>query len=103
MPFPSDLSNPIQAEKMQLARNIDRQKALVADTNRLLKLASELNDEVNGAHSGALTDSQLIKVAEIEKLAHSVREEMCASMLGAPPKMLGPSMDPAPMIPLPHR
>ncbi len=62
---------------MQLARmNADRQKSMVADANKLLKLTQRLNAEVNGAHASALTQDQLRQVREIEKLAHKVREEM---------------------------
>ncbi len=62
--------------KRQLALNIERQKRMVADTNKLLKMARELNDEVAASNAGTLTPEQLHKIAEIEKLARSVKEGM---------------------------
>ena len=64
--------------------NIDRQKTMVADANKLLKLAKKLNAEVNGADAGALTQDQLSEVKEIEKLAHKVRGEMSFSVQRPP-------------------
>lgn len=60
--------------------NMERQKELVADTNKLLKLARELNVEVASQKSEALTPEQLHKIAEIEKLARNVKERMTAAV-----------------------
>lgn len=60
--------------------NADRRKSMVADVNKLLKLADELNAEVAETPSGGLTPTQLRKVAQIEKLARSVKERMKVSM-----------------------
>lgn len=73
-----------EAEKRLRALNAERQKELVADTNKLLKLASELDAEVARSDSANLTPAQLHKVAEIEKLAHSVREKMATSVRSIP-------------------
>ena len=62
--------------------NAERQKSLVADTQKLVKLAAELNTEINSAHQAELTPAQLRKVAEIEKLAHSVRDKMSSPVTG---------------------
>jgi len=76
--------------------NEERQKSMVANAEKLLKLAKELNAEVNGAHAGALTEDQLRKVNEIEKLAHKVKSEMSyavgrsPSMRRASPSVLFP-------------
>jgi hypothetical protein len=64
-----------EARRMR-AMNIDRQKAIVSDTNRLVKLANELDAEINSTNPDSLTPEQLRKVAEIEKLARSVKEKM---------------------------
>jgi len=71
-----------------------RQKSLVEDTNKLLKLAAELNAEVSSAHPDALTAEQLHKLAEIEKLARSVKEKMSAPVSGTPafPQPFSPSL-----------
>lgn len=75
--------DPVMAERRLRALNIERQKQMVSDANKLLKLAKELNDEVAGAHADALTPAQLHKIAEIEKLARNVKERM-ASAVGPP-------------------
>ncbi len=64
--------------------NAERQKSIVSDTAKLLKLARELNDEMASADSTTMTDAQLRKVAEIGRLAKSVREKMSFSTGGYP-------------------
>jgi hypothetical protein len=59
-------------------------KSMVADADKLLKLASELNAETSRPDFGSLTPAQLRKVAEIEKLAHSVKEKMRNTTLAIP-------------------
>ena len=76
--------DPVMAERRIRALNIDRQKRMVADANKLLGLAKELNDEVASAKSGSLSADQLHKIAEIEKLARSVRERMTAGVVDVP-------------------
>lgn len=76
-----DLDSPddydsILMERRLKALNIERQRQMVADVNKLLKLARELNDEVAAAGTDELTLDQEHKLAEIEKLAHSVKERM---------------------------
>jgi len=77
-------NDPVEQEKRLKALNAERQKSLVADTNRLLKLATELKDELNGPHPEPLSADQIHKVAEIEKLAHSVKDKMSMSVKGIP-------------------
>jgi len=80
----------VMAERRIRALNLERQKRMVADTNKLLALAKELNDEVAAEKSGSLNAEQLHKITEIEKLARSVRERMTAGMVdvpGFPPPM----------------
>jgi hypothetical protein len=78
-------SNPMDEEKILRALNTDRQKSMVSDTNKLLKLVNELNAEIGQTNPDSLTPSQLQKVAEIEKLAHNVRDKMSTSVRGAAP------------------
>jgi hypothetical protein len=84
---PSDDSDPAFSQRRMVALNIQRQKQMVADTDKLLKLAHELNDEVAAANNGSLTLDQLHKIAEIEKLAHNVRERMTEG-IGQPSTLL---------------
>src|SRR6202012_67038 len=81
-PFGDQYNNPSEAEKRLRMINTERQKSMVADTDKLLKLAKELNDEVAKSNSGELSAAQLRKVAEIEKLAHNVRDKMVMSVRG---------------------
>lgn len=69
-----------EARRMQ-ALNAARQKGIVSDTNKLLKLITELNDEIGRSASGAVTPEQMRKLARIEKLAHSVKDNMSAAVL----------------------
>lgn len=74
----------IDVEKRFRALNAERQKSLVSDANKLLKLAKELEAETGGPNSEAPGPDQLRKVAEIEKLAHSVKEKMSTSVRSSP-------------------
>jgi hypothetical protein len=76
--------NPVQSERLLRALNADRQKSLVSDANKLLRLANELNAEIAQSNPDALTPSQLHKMAEIEKLAHNVKDKMSTSVRGTP-------------------
>jgi len=79
-PLATDDYNPIMTERRLRALNMERQKEMVSDTNKLLRLARELNEEVAGQKSEALTLNQLHKVAEIEKLARNVRDRMTSAV-----------------------
>ena len=59
-----------------IARNLERQKTLVSDTQQLLKLANELNDAVNKSNANTLSLDVIKKAEEIEKLAKQVKEKM---------------------------
>ncbi len=63
-------------EQAAKTRNSDRQKRLVADTDRLLTLATELKQDVAKTDKNTLSVDVIKKTEEIEKLAHSVRERM---------------------------
>ena len=60
-------------------RNTDRQKQLVADTERLLNLANELKADVDKSNKDTLSLDVIKKADEIEKLAHTVKEKMKGS------------------------
>jgi hypothetical protein len=71
-----------ESERLLVMLNAARQKSLISDSEKLLKLARQLNEEVAAAKGGPLTQEQLRKVARIEKLAHNVKEEMSNSVRG---------------------
>jgi hypothetical protein len=86
--------DPADAARRIRALNNMRQKALVSDTNKLLKLASEFEAEIHIANSDSLTQEQLHKLATIEKLARSIKEKMSIPVAelpsyqpGTPPPM----------------
>ncbi len=68
--------SPAIAEKQEQVRNAERQKRLVADTNKLLGLATELKQDVDKTNSNVMSVEVIKKAEEIERLAHSVKEKM---------------------------
>jgi hypothetical protein len=82
MPKPGtdpDDSNPLdtnRAAQQEKLRNSDRQKRLVADTDKLLALATDLKAQVDKSTKDTLSVEVIKKADEIEKLAHSVKERM---------------------------
>jgi len=83
---PNDTSMPLndasgtEDQKLLQMRNAARHLAMVADAEKLLRLANELHTEVAAASAPALTPAQLRKLQKIEKLAHKVRIEMAISV-----------------------
>jgi len=73
-----------QEEEQLRIMNKERQKSLVSDTNRLLKLAGELDAELKSTNPDSLTPGQLRKLADIEKLAHNVKDKMSYSVRTGP-------------------
>src|SRR5579862_3834362 len=74
-----DESNPMEANRaaqQEKMRNSDRQKRLVADTDKLLALATDLKAQVDKSTKDTLSVDVIKKADEIEKLAHSVKERM---------------------------
>jgi hypothetical protein len=64
------------SERQARMRNEERQKQLVADSERLLALATQLHDDVAKTNKDILSIDVVKRAAEIEKLAHSVKERM---------------------------
>ena len=73
---PNDPMERQREEKLQKARNADRQKQLVQDTDKLLALAKELKEEVGKSNADTLSVDVVKKAGEIEKLAKSVKDRM---------------------------
>ena len=89
-----DVDSAMAARRMR-ALNVERQKSVVSDTDKLLKLAKELNKEIENSNPVALTPVQLRKISDIEKLARSVKQKMSASFTGGPtPEEPGPRQFP---------
>ena len=66
----------LQQHKLLGLLNAERQKSMVSDAAKLLRLAQELNAELMRGNSALSPSQQAHKAAEIEKLAHNVREKM---------------------------
>jgi len=76
---PPNSNDPMERQrqdKMEKARNVDRQKHLVQDTDKLLALAKELKEEVDKSNEDTLSLNVVKKATEIEKLAKSVKDRM---------------------------
>jgi hypothetical protein len=76
---PTDLdptTDPHRLEQQEEARSTERQKRLVADTDKLLALATDLKQQVDKTNKNILSVDVIKKADEIEKLAHSVKERM---------------------------
>jgi hypothetical protein len=73
--------------------NRERHKNMVRDSDKLLKLASDLNLEIRASSPESLTPVQLRKLADIEKLARSVKEKMSYAVPGPSPERPLPFSD----------
>lgn len=73
---PSSPFEQSAARKLEKMREDDRRKRLLADTARLVALSNELQSEVDKASKDELSLDVVRKAAEIEKLAHDVKERM---------------------------
>ena len=72
-------NDPVFVAKRLHALNADRQKAMVSDADKLVKLARQLDAEIASNPTDDLTPEELHKVAEIEKLARNVKAKMAQS------------------------
>jgi hypothetical protein len=75
-PDEPDPMAPHREQQQAQLRNADRQKRLVADTDKLLALATDLKQQVDKSTKDTLSVDVIKKADEIEKLAHSVKERM---------------------------
>lgn len=94
-PFGPDRNDPMNspAPAMQArgykTLNARRQQSMVEDSNKLLNLTAQLSAEVTATHPRGLTADQLSRLAEIEKLARSIRDKMSIAV-GPNPQGLQP-------------
>jgi len=68
--------SPSQRMRMAHLLNIQRQKAMLSDAQKLLILAQQLNAELTSPSSTMSPQERMMKLAEIEKLARSVKDKM---------------------------
>lgn len=74
-PFGPDIPPSLQ-QKQEKARNDDRQRRLVADTDKLLALATQLHDDVAKTDKNVMSLDVIKRADEIEKLAHAIKDRM---------------------------
>jgi hypothetical protein len=80
------LGNDFNAQvKRARLLNSERQKEIVSDTAKLLKLAQELNEQLVQSGGSKLSAAQMRELAEIAKLAKNVREKMTFGLGGSTP------------------
>jgi hypothetical protein len=76
---PADSNDPMAGrleDAQAKSRNVERQKKLQADTERLLSLATELKQQVDKTDKNILSVDVIKKADEIERLAKSVKDRM---------------------------
>jgi hypothetical protein len=55
---------------------IQRQKQIISDSDELLKLATDLKQQIDNTPAETLSADSVKKAAEIEKLAHNLRQRL---------------------------
>jgi hypothetical protein len=85
-PGPASSQTPVESEEMRKFKkeaakkaNKERQEEIQHDTEKLLKLATELKEYVGKTDEHILSLDVIKKAEEIEKLAHEVKEKMKTS------------------------
>jgi hypothetical protein len=68
-----DLMRHLEQRRMLIS---ERQKRLVADTDKLVALTAALKEQVDESNKDILSVDMIKKADEIEKLAHSVKERI---------------------------
>jgi hypothetical protein len=74
-------NDPAEEQRQLRALNTERQKRVVSDASKILKLTSELSAEIARANADSLTQAQLRKLEKIEKLARDLKANMTSATL----------------------
>ena len=75
-PFDDNEAHERLTREMQKKANEQREAALKSDTDKLLRLATELKSYVDKSNENILSVDVVKKAEEIEKLARSVKDKM---------------------------
>jgi hypothetical protein len=75
-PSPEDPARAKLEKEMAKKANQERHADLKRDTDKLLKLATELKEYVDKSNENVLSLNVLKKAEQIEKLAHSVKDKL---------------------------
>jgi hypothetical protein len=76
----NDINNKDAKDKDYEAANAERKKQIADDSEKLLKLATDLKSEVDKTSKDTLSINVIRKADAIEKLAHDVKEKMKLSV-----------------------
>ncbi|WP_162601207.1 hypothetical protein [Occallatibacter savannae] len=76
--------DPLSESKRMKALNADRHKQMVSDTEKLVRLARQLDAEIASNPTDGLTAEEVQKLQAIEKLARNVKTKMAQSFGGGP-------------------
>ncbi len=93
---PDPFDDPVFRAKRTRALNEQRQKELVADTEKLLQETMELHNEMASKTFTVPTQNQIVRLDRIEKLAKSVREKMTDAIGDSGPVFHDPFVRPYP-------
>jgi hypothetical protein len=75
-PGPDDELRTKMEKDMAKKANQERQTQLRRDTEQLLKLATDLKQDVDKSNENVLSLEVIKKAEEIERLAHSIKDKM---------------------------
>ena len=79
-PAPDSTSEPSptpeQQKQLEKQANVQRQKDIKKDTDKLLQLATELKESVDRTDENVMSLDVIRKAEQIEKLAKAVKEKM---------------------------
>ena len=71
-PYAKEVDRAKQEEQLK----IQRQKQLVVDSSKLVELSAELKQEIDHPNPATLSADSFKKATQIEKLAHSLRQQL---------------------------
>ena len=72
---PVTRDDSVEVRQAELLR-AQRQKQLISATDKLLKLATDLKQQIDNTPAETLSADSVKKATEIEKLAHSLRQRL---------------------------
>ena len=72
----ASLNSPAVQEKLEKSRQSERQKKMIADTEKLLALATQLKADMDKTTKDTMSIDVIKKAEEIEKLARNVKDRM---------------------------
>ena len=71
-PYAQALDQAKEANELR----VQRQKQLIADSHKLSELSADLKKKIDNADPDRLSVDSMKEAAEIEKLAHRIRQQM---------------------------